>query len=268
MKVLAMSDTGVLLIHGLGGTQYDLGSLRRSLTSAGFGTHAIVLPGHGSHANDLLRVRAEDWLSAVRDQYRQLRRRYRTVHVLGICMGALLAIEVVKQEHHVDGVLIALAPPVFIDGWATPWYRAMRHLLYRIPGVAARMRVEEGEPFGIKNEQLRAIVRAKFARNERFHYRWVPLACIREVDRLRAMVVKGLESVACPTLIVHARHDELTSLRSARYLLSSIGAARARMIVLENSYHMICVDNDRESVAKSVLDFLGGRVILEPLLGR
>jgi len=251
-----MSEAGVLLIHGLGGTQYDLGSLRRNLVNAGFGAHAIVLPGHGSRANDLRYVRAEDWLRAVRDKYRKLKRRYRTVHVLGICMGGLLAIEAVKQEHHVNGVLIALAPPVFIDGWATPWYRGLRHLLYRIPGVAMRMRVEEGEPFGIMNEQLRAIVRAKFARNERFHYRWVPLACIREVDRLRAMVVKRLENVACQTLIVHARHDELTSLRSAHYLLNGIGAARARIVVLENSYHMICVDNDRDQVTQCVLRFL------------
>jgi carboxylesterase len=29
------------------------------------------------------------------------------------------------------------------------------------------------------------------------------------------------------------------------------------MIVLENSYHMVCVDNDRELVARNVLEFLG-----------
>ncbi|WP_246831147.1 carboxylesterase [Pandoraea sp. SD6-2] len=213
-----MPKAAVLLIHGLGGTQYDLGSLRRNLADAGFRTHAIILPGHGSHASDLRAVRAEDWLRVVRIKYRQLKQRHRTVHILGLCMGALLAIEVAKLEHHVDGALVALAAPVFIDGWATPWYRAMRHVLYRIPGVAARMRVEEGGPFGIKNEHLRTIVRAKFARNESFHYRWVPLACIREVDRLRSMVMNGLESVACRTSIVHARQDELTSLRSAYFL--------------------------------------------------
>jgi carboxylesterase len=29
------------------------------------------------------------------------------------------------------------------------------------------------------------------------------------------------------------------------------------MVVLEDSYHMICVDNDREIVAKNVLEFFG-----------
>ena len=119
------------------------------------------------------------------------------------------------------------------------------------------MKIEEEDPFGIKNEQLRAIVKAKFERGENFHYRWVPLECIRQVDRLRAIVMKSAKEIRCPTLVVHAREDELTSLRSANFLVEQIGGARARMVVLEDSYHMVCVDNDREIVAKNVLEFFG-----------
>ena len=86
-----------------------------------------------------------------------------------------------------------LAPPVFIDGWATPWYRGLRPLLYAVPGIGRTMKIEEEDPFGIKNEQLRAIVKAKFERGENFHYRWVPLECIRQVDRLRAILMKERE---------------------------------------------------------------------------
>ena len=150
-----------------------------------------------------------------------------------------------------------LAPPVYIDGWATPWYRGLRPLLYLVPGLGRTMKIEEEDPFGIKNEQLRAIVKAKFERGENFHYRWVPLECIRQVDRLRAIVMKRAKEIRCPTLVVHAREDELTSLRSANFMVEQIGGGRARMVVLEDSYHMICVDNDREIVAKNVLEFFG-----------
>ena len=125
-----------------------------------------------------------DWLTACRRMYGELAERYRTLHLMGMCMGALLATEVAKQERHDKGRLITLAPPIFIDGWATPWYRVLRGLLYRIPPLQA-MRIEEEEPYGIKNEQLRAIVKGKFERGENFHYAWVPLACLRQVDRLR-----------------------------------------------------------------------------------
>ena len=176
---------------------------------------------------------------------------------MGMCMGSLLAAVIAQREKHAKGNLVMLAPPVYIDGWATPWYRGLRPLLYAIPGVGRTMKIEEEDPFGIKNEQLRAIVKAKFERGENFHYRWVPLECIRQVDRLRAILMKSAKEIRCPTLVVHAREDELTSLRSANFLVEQIGGGRARMVVLEDSYHMVCVDNDREIVAKNVLEFFG-----------
>jgi carboxylesterase len=125
-----------------------------------------------------------------------------------------------------------LAPPVFIDGWATPWYRGLRPLLYLVPGLGRAMKIEEEDPFGIKNEQLRAIVKAKFERGENFHYQWVPLECIRQVDRLRERLKKRAKDIRCPTLVIHAREDELTSLRSANFMVESIGGGRARMVTL------------------------------------
>jgi carboxylesterase len=259
-----MAEPGVLMIHGLGGTQYDLGSLHKRLKNAGFVTHSLTLPGHGTTPKDLIGVRAEDWLEAVRVKYREVVAQHEVLHVMGMCMGSLLAIETVKREQHAKGRLVALAPPVYIDGWSTPWYRGIRHLAYFIPGLSERMRVDEEEPYGIKNEQLREIVRAKFERGDAFAYSWVPLACIREVDRLRRMVMKNLQRIACATLVVHARLDELTSLRSATYLVEHIGAGKragqARMVVLENSYHLICVDNDKELVAKRLFEFYDASV--------
>jgi carboxylesterase len=247
----------VFLIHGLGGTQYDLGSMHKRLKNAGFVTHSLTLPGHGTTPEDLVDVSAEQWMEAVTAKYHEIAAQHTQFHIMGMCMGALLATELAKRQRHTRGKLIVLAAPIYLDGWATPWYAPVRHLLYWVPGVARRMKVEEEDPYGIKNDQLRAIVKAKFARGENFHYRWVPLACVRQVDRLRQWVMTDLKSMACSTLIIHAREDELTSLNSANFLAEQIGGAKARMVVLENSYHMICIDNDREHVARCVLEFFG-----------
>jgi carboxylesterase len=258
-----MPEPAVLLVHGLGGTQYDLGSMHKRLKNAGFVTHSLTLPGHGTTPEDLAGVRAEQWVEAVSAKYVEVAARHDELHLMGMCMGALLAAEVAKRSGHGGrGRLVLLAPPVFIDGWSTPWYRFLRPLLYGVPGLPERMRIEEEDPYGIKNEQLRAIVKAKFERGENFHYRWVPLACVREVDRLRGWVMRGLERMACETLVVHAREDELTSLRSADFIVERVNRGapgRARVVVLENSYHMVAVDNDREIVASSVLAFLGAQ---------
>ncbi|ANA34342.1 Carboxylesterase [Ralstonia mannitolilytica] len=252
-------STAVLLIHGLGGTAYDLGVLQKALRSAGAATHAPTLPGHGTHPQDLVGTAAEAWLETLAQAYRELIAEHATVHIAGMCMGALLALVLAHRVRHgIDRPqdrLALLATPIHIDGWSTPWYRELRHAVYRIPGMAARMRVEEDEPFGIKNPLLRRIIKAKLARGDSFHYPWVPLACIRQVDRLRRWARDAAPATRCETLIIHAREDELTSLRSAQTLQAAL--PRARTVVLENSYHMICVDNDRDQVAAEVLGFFG-----------
>ncbi|MCD9437189.1 alpha/beta hydrolase, partial [Klebsiella pneumoniae] len=63
----------------------------------------------------------------------------------------------------------------------------------------------------------------------------------------------AMRTTPCETLIIHAREDELTSLRSAETLQANL--PHARTVVLENSYHMICVDNDRDQVAAELLGF-------------
>lgn len=247
--------TGALLIHGLGGTEYDLGGLKKTLGSAGIDAHAILLPGHGETPERLATIRAEDWLGAALARYEELAAQYDEFHIIGMCMGALVSIALCDAVVHTKGRLVLLSPPVHIDGWKIPWYGAIRHLFYRIPGLARRMKVHEAEPFGIKNPLMRGIVRARMERGHNLHYRWVPLASVRQVDRLRRRVKRCADRIACPTVIAHARADELTSLRSATFLESRI--ADARTVVLENSYHMICIDNDSHLVEQTVLKFLG-----------
>jgi len=190
--------------------------MHKRLKNAGFVTHSLTLPGHGTKPEDLVGVTAEDWIDAVVAKYREVRDMHPTLHLMGMCMGSLLAAALASRERHAKGRLVLLAAPIYIDGWATPWYGFLRPLLYRVPRLPQKMKIEEEDPFGIKNEQLRAIVKAKFERGENFHYRWVPLECLRQVDRLRAIVMKGAPKIACQTLVVHAREDELTSMRSAK----------------------------------------------------
>src|SRR5678816_1026492 len=77
---------GVFLIHGLGGTQYDLGSMHKRLKNAGFVTHSLTLPGHGTDPKDLAGVTAEDWIEAVIAKCRAVRDQHPKLHVMGMCM--------------------------------------------------------------------------------------------------------------------------------------------------------------------------------------
>lgn len=252
---MSQQRVGALLIHGLGGTEFDMGAMHKVLARAGVETHGVTLPGHAGCPEDLLDVKVEDWMAVVTQRYRELCAQYEVLHVIGMCLGALLAVELCKRESHTRGALVSLSAPVFLDGWSTPWYRAVRYLVYRLPGLRRWIRVREEDPYGVKSELVRAFIKAGFARGDGFHYQWVPLACVRQVDRLRGMVRQGLERMRCPTLIMHAEEDELTSPRSARFLERRI--PQSTVVMLQDSYHMICVDQERERVMRNVLGFLG-----------
>ncbi|MGS1007399.1 alpha/beta hydrolase [Achromobacter anxifer] len=252
---MSQQRVGALLIHGLGGTEFDMGAMHRVLARAGVEPHGVTLPGHAGCPEDLLDVTVEDWMAVVTQRYRELCAQYEVLHVIGMCLGALLAVELCKRESHTRGALVSLSAPVFLDGWSTPWYRAVRYLVYRLPGLRRRIRVREEDPYGVKSELVRAFIKAGFARGDGFHYQWVPLACVRQVDRLRGMVRQGLERMRCPTLIMHAEEDELTSPRSARFLERRI--PQSTVVMLQDSYHMICVDQERDRVMRNVLGFLG-----------
>ncbi|OWY37442.1 carboxylesterase [Xenophilus sp. AP218F] len=259
---MASSKTAALLVHGLGGTAYDLGALGRTLEEADIITHTPVLPGHGGQPEDLLATRWQDWVDAVRQEYRRLKQEYKVVHLAGVCLGGLVALEVARLEKHQDKLAL-YAPPLFLDGWSLPKLTWLRHAVYRIPRLARKMRVPEVSPFGIKNARIRKAIQQRFERGDRFHYAYIPLACIREVDRLRRQLLPRLADITCPTLIVHADEDDITSPRSAHHLIRHLGGP-VDFMPLSNSYHMVMVDNERAEVLQRSLKFFQGAAQVRP----
>jgi carboxylesterase len=253
----------VLLIHGLGGTRQDLRSVHRHLAACGLPAFDVLLPGHGGDPRRLTQVGCDAWLAAIEQQLLALRARFDVVHVVGLCMGALLALQALKRNPpgaQDRGRLVLLSAPLFLDGWALPWYRAIRHVLYCIPPLTRTLRVKETFPFGVKDGRVRRLIQRNLKRFERYHHPWVPLRSIGELDRLRKMALVDMHRVTCETLIVHAIEDELTSINSALCLRDAINRGKQRTLaqlqVVSNSFHMICIDTDRELVADHVRRFL------------
>ncbi|MFD3005950.1 alpha/beta hydrolase [Thermus tengchongensis] len=80
----------LLLLHGF--TSHPLlalGPLPEVLRMVAFGVIQPALPGHGTHPEDLPKVRWQDWLKAAQDAYQKLPE---PKGVVGLSMGALLAL--------------------------------------------------------------------------------------------------------------------------------------------------------------------------------
>ncbi|MET0313926.1 MAG: alpha/beta fold hydrolase [Hansschlegelia sp.] len=257
-SILFEGDTrvGVLLIHGLGGTPVEMKSLGRQLFDAGATVYCCQLAGHCGTEDDLRATDRRDWLDSARAALAVLNARCDKVVVGGLSLGACLAAMLAAEEPaRVDGVIM-LAPTLKYDGWSIPWYSFLLKLLIDTP-FGRRWRFVEQEPYGVKDERTRLlIIRAlKSDDSSTAGLLGTPSQALREmwrvVDELRSEAAR----VKQPTLIVHAREDDVASLGNAFWLQKHLGGL-VETLVLDDSYHLVTVDRQRKLVATRAARFM------------
>lgn len=248
---------GVLLIHGLTGAPIEMRPIAKLLQRAGYTVHVPLLAGHCAGSAALLRTGWRDWYASVDAARARLAGEVGQVYVGGICAGAALALLLARRRPEIAGVA-AYSMTFRYDGWAMPnlaWAADLIQLFAGLPGLRA-LGFAERDPFGLKDEALRARVAKAQSTKASDMLDIFPLGALRELYRLGRHVAREAPGIAAPTLIVHARDDDMSSLANAVRLRSLLGGP-AELHVLEDSYHMIHVDREHTHVAALTADFFG-----------
>lgn len=252
--------TRLILFHGLASTPKEFGFLTHPLRRQGVRLQAPEVPGYSASLFDE-RARWQDWVDAGGRCLDRLEAESPEPYVLGgLCTGAMLALAVAARRRRAGLRGFALLSPLFAyDGWALPWWYALRPVAYAT-GITRLFAMREREPYGLRNERMRQLVRAQLAGGETSLAgpACVPLRVVRESERLSAHVRRLLPELAHPLQVQHAREDEICRLASVRDALAGVPTGLLSLHVLENSYHMITADNDRHLVADRLSAFLQG----------
>ncbi len=245
---------GVLLIHGLGGTPIEMRNVAQSLAADGMTVLACQLAGHGGTEEDLAAASHEDWYASAEAALALLESRCTTVLVGGLSMGALLAALLAARNPKRVAGLIMLAPTLRYDGWSIPWYSFLLPLLIKTP-IGRRYRFIEAEPYGLKDERMRAIVaRAMRQGSPEAGLLGTPSQALRELWRLVAALKPRLPDIRQRTLLVHAREDDVASLSNSLYLQRHLGGM-VDALILDVSYHLVTLDRQRTEVTDRVVAF-------------
>ena len=77
----------------------------------------------------------------------------------------------------------------------------------------------------------------------------------KEIVRGEGHLRQQLHHITAPTLVVHAREDDTSSLRSAELVAERVSSRILRKVILENSYHIITMDNEKDVVVNETLNF-------------
>lgn len=258
----------VLLIHGLTGAPGEMKAVGRALHRKGFGLYAPLLAGHGGTEADLLKTGWRDWVASARAAYLDLAREADEIYVAGICAGGAIGLALCAEFPAIRGA--AVYSMLFeYDGWNMPKITLGAPVIQAVANLplVRRMSFVQPHPYGLKDLRLQAMASQALQSMIPGALERMPLGSMYQLYRLARHVEQVAPRVKAPTLIVHAREDDLSHLRNAHRLRAALGGP-TELVVLEDSYHMVHVDREHARVGELTAAFFGVRDAARPKVAR
>jgi carboxylesterase len=261
--LLGKSRKTVILIHGLTGTPNEMRHLAFSIHRAGYNVICPRLANHGEPLPVLKRTTWEELYDSVRTTFLAALEVSDQVYVGGLSMSALLVLLLAEEFGDKLAGGICLAPTLFFDGWAVPWYQRLLPIVAATP-LRYYIYYKERPPYGIKNEKIRAMVHRAFSAAQldnidniaKFGYAFFPAALFHQLRRLAKKVIPLLDRVHAPMLLIHPLEDDSASVKNSQLIYDRISSRRKQLVILNDSYHVVTADQEREKVGAAIKEFL------------
>ncbi|MEO1207206.1 MAG: alpha/beta fold hydrolase [Pseudomonadota bacterium] len=249
-------SVGILLLHSLGGAPMELKYLAQGLARCGYTVRCPVIPGM-SHGTDVLGLSNwHDWYSSAEAQLDDMRKTCDTVLVGGLSAGSIVALKLAAERpNDVEGCLVC-APTLKPNGWSIPWTFNLFGLVWQ-RWCARLFQFRQRAPYGIKDERLRNfMIEATRSGNRSIEDLYSRNGgMVLQFRKLVMNVKRRLGQVTHPTLIMHPREDDQSHLKNALTIQARLGGP-VEAIVLDDSYHMITLDRQRDVVLERSIDFV------------
>jgi carboxylesterase len=244
---LGDGERGIVLLHGLTGTPYEVGSMAHALAARGFAVRAPLLAGH-TDLRALEQVTWRDWYASAGESFDTLhddgRRR---VIVLGFSMGSLLALRLAALRPDVVAGVIAISVPLSLEGWKRTAITTLARLR-TTPLVGSILGVMPKSGGGPDVRVARELQNSPSMRG-------LPYPALAELVALQDEVADLLPHVRAPLLLVHGRLDHTTSPEQSARVAQRVGSSRVELEILPRSFHIVGLDLDREQACDRIIRF-------------
>lgn len=248
------SERAILLFHGLTGSPFEMKKFGKYLFDNGFDVYGICLPGHGDMQSEIYTVKYIEWIECAGSTFEKLAQKYEEVFIGGLCLGAVISLYLAEKYRGKIKGIISLSTTLYLDGWRLPWYSIFMpialHTIFRYYYT-----YPECEPYGVKNKKTRATIKRILSKPDVGMDNY-PMSAFHELLELSSTTRKSLSEIISPILIIHSKEDDLTSIKGAKEVFAKISTTDKELIILDNSYHMVLYDNEKDFVFKKSLDFL------------
>lgn len=233
-----------LLVHGLSGTPYEMRYLGERLAARGVRVRGVKLAGHAGAPEELGLSHYDQWYESVINGFEELRTFGEPNVVIGLSMGAVLSARLAADQREAVAGLVMLSSAFFLPTGATAALRVVRML----GAVGDRLYLHNSQGSDIHDAAARRIHPSA---------RLMPLAAPLRLLELGAIVKPRLRSITQPSLVMHSRRDHTCPMkRNLSFVMKNLASPEKRAVELEESYHVITVDSEKDRVASEVIDFV------------
>ena len=228
---------GVLLVHGLNGSQKDFAEMEAQLLERDMVVINMLLPGHGSKIKEMLNSGWEDWSQAVHEELHALKQRCDVVFLVGHSMGGALSLHAAAHEE-VTGI-VSICAPLYMHPGLKAAVRMVKHITPLLPTLREDVRDPEGR-----------------RRYRRDGYRWTAMRPVESLLQVLPHLREELPQISAPALIMTSVHDHVVPARDGRDIYRHIGSREKHLVTFHRSYHVIMKDHDREELFAKTLAFI------------
>ncbi len=221
--------TGFLLLHGFTATTAEVRPLGERLHAAGHTVSAPLLPGHGTHPDDLNKVRWQDWIQTAQSEFEKLSDQCDEVWVAGESMGGLLSLMLAAKNPNIKNLML-YAPALSVRKLQVAYVLQyfMKHL-------------------------AKSSTSAHLAWKG---YNVYPLKGAVELLKLQKETRKALGRVTQPTLAFFSEKDATVKLEASDYIKRKLGSTELELVILKESPHVILLANEQQKVIDHTLRYV------------
>jgi carboxylesterase len=228
---------GAVVLHGFTGNPGSMRAVAEALAAKGYHVEMPLLPGHGTHVDDMLPTRWADWAGEAEAAYQRVARRADHVVVVGLSMGGALTLRLGADHPEIAGLVCInpvtkTQPPEVID--------MLRGMIDGGTTVMPGIGSDIADPDAKENA-----------------YEGTPL------EPLLSMLNDGVASLAdefpsmhMPLLLLTSPQDHVVEPSNGDFLAETYGGPVER-ISLERSYHVATQDYDKELIFEATTEFAG-----------
>lgn len=240
---------GVLCLHGITGTPYEVRPLAEAFGRAGCTVAAPMLAGHGATLAELAQSTWMDWLASAERAMADLRARVggRPIAVCGFSMGGLLALRLARLHPADVSALVVMSAPLRLRRLQVMGIRSVARLpidLHKLPGFC----IPKLNGSDISDREMRY---------DNPGLRAFPMAALAALVDLMDVVRADLPAIATPTLVVHGRRDHTVPMEDSLELTGCLGSEVIERLWLEKSFHIVTLDVERAVAIDRAMRFVG-----------